>query len=185
MLVYLTMAMDLPLWALKAIDKIRRGFLWRGRRDVKGGHCLLAWPKVTRPLELGGLGISHLQQLGWVLRMRWLWLKKTEPDRPWTALQIQVHPSVKAFFEVAIVSEVGNGKNTIFWTDKWVQGQSLAQLAPNLFGSITNKAKRRTVFEAATELRWVQDIRDAITVPVLAEYFKIWDLLSNLVCHLK
>ncbi|WVZ85337.1 hypothetical protein U9M48_032277 [Paspalum notatum var. saurae] len=141
MLVYLTMAMDLPLWALKAIDKIRRGFLWRGRRDVKGGHCLLAWPKVTRPLELG----------------------------------------VKAFFEVAIVSEVGNGKNTIFWTDKWVQGQSLAQLAPNLFGSITNKAKRRTVFEAATDLRWVQDIRGAITVPVLAEFFKIWDLLSNLV----
>jgi hypothetical protein len=27
--------------------KIRRGFLWRGRRDAKGGHCLLAWPKVT------------------------------------------------------------------------------------------------------------------------------------------
>ena len=46
MLVYLAMAMDLPPWALKAIDKIRRGFLWRGRRDAKGGHCLLAWPKV-------------------------------------------------------------------------------------------------------------------------------------------
>jgi hypothetical protein len=82
MLVYLAMAMDLPPWALKAIDKIRRGFLWRGRRDVKGGHCLLAWPKVTQPPELGGLGISQLQQLGWALRMRWLWLQKTEPDRP-------------------------------------------------------------------------------------------------------
>jgi len=82
MLVYLLMDMDLPPWALKAIDKIRRGFLWKGRKDVKGGHCLLAWPKVARPHELGGLGISSLQQLGWALRMRWLWLQKTEPDKP-------------------------------------------------------------------------------------------------------
>ena len=31
---------------------------YNGRKDAKGGHCLLAWPKVTRPVELGGLGIS-------------------------------------------------------------------------------------------------------------------------------
>lgn len=76
------MAIDLPAWALKAIDKIRRGFLWKGRKDVKGGYCLIAWPKATWPLELGGLGISNLQQLGWVLRLRWLWLQKSEPAKP-------------------------------------------------------------------------------------------------------
>jgi hypothetical protein len=64
MLVYLVMAVDFPPWALKAIDKIRRGFLWKGRKDVIGGHCAIAWPKVTQPSELGGLGISNLQQLG-------------------------------------------------------------------------------------------------------------------------
>jgi len=114
MLVYLAMAMDLPPWALKATDKIRSGFLWRGQRDAT---ALLAWPKVTQPPELGGLGISHLQLLGWALQMRWLWLQKTEPNRPWATFQIQVHPAVKAFFRVSIVSEVGNGKNTLFWTD--------------------------------------------------------------------
>ena len=88
MIVYLAMAVDLPTWALKSIDKIRRGFLWRGRKDVKGGLCLITWPKVTRPPELGGLGITNLQQLGWALRARWLWLKKTEPDKPWAFLPI-------------------------------------------------------------------------------------------------
>ena len=42
MLIYIIMALDLPPWALKAIDKIRRGFLWKGRRDMRGGHHLLA-----------------------------------------------------------------------------------------------------------------------------------------------
>ena len=76
MLIYLLMALDLPQWALKAIDKIRKGFLWKGRKDARGGHCLLAWPKVTRPPNLGGLGISHLQNMCWALRLRWLWLQK-------------------------------------------------------------------------------------------------------------
>jgi hypothetical protein len=30
MVIYLAMVVDLSAWALKAIDKIRRGFLWRG-----------------------------------------------------------------------------------------------------------------------------------------------------------
>lgn len=42
MIVYLAMAVDLPPDALKAIDNIRKGFLWRGRKEVRGGHCLVA-----------------------------------------------------------------------------------------------------------------------------------------------
>jgi hypothetical protein len=48
-IIYHATALDICQWAIKAMDKIRRGFLWRGQKEAKGGHCLIAWPKVTRP----------------------------------------------------------------------------------------------------------------------------------------
>ena len=71
-MIYMATALDLPQWFLKAVDKIHRSFLWRGRKEANGGHCLIAWPKVSRPKELGGLGILDLQRFSWALRVRWL-----------------------------------------------------------------------------------------------------------------
>ncbi|WVZ97153.1 LOW QUALITY PROTEIN: hypothetical protein U9M48_042708, partial [Paspalum notatum var. saurae] len=96
---YQLLALELPKWVIKAIDKIRRAFLWKGRKEINGGHCL-------RPLDLGGLGILELEVMGWALRMRWMWLKKTQPDRPWAVLDIQVHPNSMAMFHISISSIV-------------------------------------------------------------------------------
>jgi hypothetical protein len=46
----------------------------------KGGHCQVAWSKVCKTMQLGGLGISRLKELSWALRMRWMWLQKTDPN---------------------------------------------------------------------------------------------------------
>jgi hypothetical protein len=105
----------LPTWALKAIDKTRRGFLWRGRKDAKGGeYCHVACNKVCRPLQLGGLGISSLRELSWALRMWWLCLAKMEPDHPLVSLAIQVPSKEKDLFAVAMQTETIDGATTLF-----------------------------------------------------------------------
>ncbi|GJM99322.1 hypothetical protein PR202_ga16412 [Eleusine coracana subsp. coracana] len=82
-------AVQCPKWVYKAIDKIRRGFMWKGCRNVQGGHCLVGWQRVCRAPDLGGLGIHNLEVLGWALNMRWLWLRKAQPNRPWAEFDIQ------------------------------------------------------------------------------------------------
>jgi hypothetical protein len=36
-------AVQCPKWVLKAMNKIIRAFLWKRRKDIKGGHCLVGW----------------------------------------------------------------------------------------------------------------------------------------------
>jgi hypothetical protein len=83
------------------------------------------------------------------------------------------------FFSVAIVSEVGNNKNTLFWTDRWPHGQSLDKLV--IFLGQQAEPKKRTVSDALTYLRWVADIRGTLTVAVSTEYLDLWDLLTEVV----
>jgi hypothetical protein len=56
---------------------------------VNGGSCLMSWEKITRPLNLGGLGIPNLQLMGWALHARWLRFQKLIPlglGLVWTSL---------------------------------------------------------------------------------------------------
>lgn len=117
---------------IKRIDEIRREFLWKGRKDVKGGHCLVGWQQVCRPLHLGGLGIHNLEVLSWSLHMIWLWLAKNQPDFPGNLLEIQVHPCAAALFASSMCSIVGDGAQTLFWKDRRLFGNSIAELAPEL-----------------------------------------------------
>jgi hypothetical protein len=181
MLIYLFMVVEFPAWAIKAIDKIRRGFLWRGRKQALGGHCLITWLKVCRPKELGGLGISDLKTLRWSLKMRWVWLQKTEPNLPWADFNISVLEQIKAFFTAVVYSEVGDGATTLFWTDRWLHGQSIADLAPQLLEVIpVRKRRKRTVQEDLVNNVWVSDIQGGLPVGVLVDYLRLWDILTNI-----
>ena len=81
---------------------------------------------------------------------------------------------------IAVESMVGNGRNTLFWTDHWLHGSSLESLAPNVVHCVPFKfRKNRTMHEALQENRWVSDIKNALGWLGLAEYLELWDLLPE------
>jgi hypothetical protein len=47
-----------------------REAIWTGPDNALGGQCMVALSKVTRPVELGGLGVQDLTSLGYALRLR-------------------------------------------------------------------------------------------------------------------
>jgi hypothetical protein len=100
--IYMMISIKILAWVRKAMDKVMKAFLWTGSIVVQAGKCLVAWPKVPRPLCLGGLGVLDLQSMGMALRVRWLWLHWVAPDRPWSAMSMEEDMVTKAFFKASV-----------------------------------------------------------------------------------
>ena len=84
-------------------------------------------------------------------------------------------------FRLAVDCIVGNGESILFWKDRWLNGRTINELAPNLIKAFPKRSlNRRTVAEALNNRRWVADIKGARTVQVLEDYFHIWDLVEGL-----
>jgi hypothetical protein len=157
--IYLLIAINVPKWFLRLVNKIRRGFVWKDRENANGGCCIVAWDKVQRPIDLGGLGIHNLETMAWVLQMRWQWFKKTWADQPWVDLELPCHANTLALFSIATTMQVGNGMNTLFWSDRWLHGCSITDLAPLVIACVPPRIKNKsTVAQALDGNAWLSDI---------------------------
>jgi hypothetical protein len=96
----------------------------------------MAWDKVQRPLELNRLGIHDLKLMGRALRLRWLWFICTDPSRPWSSMPVTDDVATQSFFRVSVAVTVGNGKSTLFWTERWLNVQGIEELAQELLAII-------------------------------------------------
>jgi hypothetical protein len=80
----------------------------------------------------GRSGGTYLNTMGYAMRLRWGWLARTDPSRTWTALLTNAERVVRAMFEASTTVHVGDDRNTLFCQDKWLEGDSIRCLAPDL-----------------------------------------------------
>jgi hypothetical protein len=151
---------------------------------VNGGSCIVPWETVTRPLSLGGLGVPNLQLKSWALQAKWLWLEKTNPTRLWLGLSIPVQQQVRQFFKSSVCSVVGNGTNTFFWSDRWLNGQRIQDFAPEVVSMVSSRPfNSRTVAQVLHNWEWVCDIANPLSLISLQQYLQMWDALSGVVLN--
>jgi hypothetical protein len=168
--IYHMLSLDLPPWFFSTVNKLLRGFFWSATSKARRGHCVVAWDSVCTPKDLGGLGLKNLKILNYALRMRWRWLALTEEDKPWGGLKFRISTEAEDMFQTCIKFEIGNGAKTRFWTDRWLDGRSIEQMAPNLMALIRPGARELSVATAQTNDRWVSEIRGTPSIPAIAEY---------------
>jgi hypothetical protein len=100
-------------------------------------------------------------------------------------LPVQEDVVTRAFFKDSICCVLGDGANTLFWTDPWLQGHSLEDWAPDLTAVVLQRWRsHRSAIAALDGQRWLQDIRSPLTVPVLAQYILIMPMLDAVVLTL-
>jgi hypothetical protein len=178
--VHVSIGLKVDPWIIRMVDKFRRAFIWAGSNSVQGGHCLVAWQKVTRPMELGGLGVLDLTILGYALRLWWEWQAKTTPDKPWASFATKPERAVQAMFEASVTVDVGYGHRALFWQDKWIHGRSLSQLAPDLVTAVVKHTHDfRVVADALHNDRWIADIVGSLSVSALVQYVATWERMQN------
>jgi hypothetical protein len=166
--IYTSISIRLPPWFLRSCRRIMSAFLWTGTDTVQNGKTLVA------------LSVMDLRLMGVTMRVRWLWLLKTDPARAWTSLPCTVDSLSTMLFDASVELQLGNGERFLFWTDAWFQGARLADLAPDLVVAVSTTAKKhRTVASAMMDNAWIRDITGALTVPVIMQFIEIRQQLQD------
>jgi hypothetical protein len=174
------MVLGLNKKTLKQVNKIMRGFLWVGRADASGGNCHVNWARVCSPLALGGLGIPDLARMATSLRVRWLWRLRTDPMRPWRGLDMQFSKAELDIFAASTSMVVGNGQSALFWEDRWVDGRSIKEMAPEVYALVPKRRRKvRTVREALLDRAWIPDIAGAPNALAMWQYVQLWGRLRE------
>jgi hypothetical protein len=95
------------------------------------------------------LGVKNLRLQGLALRVRWEWLRRTDPSRPWQGLPLITDEKARQVFDSLVQITAGDGRCTYFWRDRWIDGKHAIDIAPTLAGKIKTRAyNSRTVAQA-------------------------------------
>jgi hypothetical protein len=149
--IYPMMTTNIPRIVLQEAERLQRSFIWGDSNEGKKHHTV-NWEVVTRPKELGCLGLRRLEVMNnaCIMKLAWefyrnnpgLWcsvlkgkygrgtvelshvISKPNDSSLWKAL-VRLKPQI----EEHSVCSIGNDRNTLAWKACWIApGMRIAEL---------------------------------------------------------
>jgi hypothetical protein len=150
MLIYSISIYSWPISLLKEVERWMKNFIWSGDLHQKKLFTV-AWKKVCKPISEGGLGIRSLRTLNEASNLKLCWdllnsqddwaiLLKSRVIRGQKCINHHIFSSIWCGIknELNVIWEnasfnLGNGRDILFWTDRWCDEVSIADilLIPN------------------------------------------------------
>jgi hypothetical protein len=160
-------------------DKFRISFMWKGEENANGGHWLVNWLMVSRPKDLGRLGLPDLDKFGRALRLRWLWQDWVDDSKPWAGAELPCNELDRLLFNASTKVTIGDGKKARFWHSNWLDGEAPRHLAAHLFELV--KRKNRSVKLELQNNSWIRSLNGRITTAVqVEEFISLWIRIQNI-----
>jgi hypothetical protein len=89
---------------------------------------------------------NDLKLMGCALQLQWLWLQRSDPTKQWASMLMYEDVATLAFFRASVVVTVRNDTSTLFWEERWLEGQGIQELAPDLLAAVPARRRhKRTV----------------------------------------
>lgn len=89
--------------------------------------------------------------------------------------------NVRAMFAVSMTTSVGDGKTTAFWTDRWLHGKSVQDLAPALMPFVRKRGWRKlTVSQAMENNGWTKYIVGGLNVVAVWQFLQLWQAVNEI-----
>jgi hypothetical protein len=165
-------ALSVPKTIIKAIDRRRRAFFWKGEDACHGSKCLVAWDNVQATKNNGGLGVKDLELQNRCLLMKfinklfsteqaswkdWLLRDTISFDTPSIGSQSYlwriISDELNTYRSITHVN-INNDASTSFWFDHWLPNGPLCSTHEALFTHTTRpNISMQCVFQGGFDLR--------------------------------
>ncbi|CAJ2662883.1 unnamed protein product [Trifolium pratense] len=193
-----------PSGIISSIESILIKFFWGGSENLRKVSWI-NWNTICLRKEYGGLGVRQLREFNLALLGKWCWRMLVDREGLWFRVLAGRYGVVRGrlceggargstwwrvlarirdgggeagrgWFRECVVRQVGDGSDTFFWTDPWVDGISFRERFGRLFDLAENKsASVAEMFSRGWEVggeawewrhrwQWRTDLDDGYTV---------------------
>jgi hypothetical protein len=88
-------------------------------------------------------------------------------------------PQACGVFQSLARITVGDGKLVQFWTDRWINGCTAEEIAPEIVQMVSKRRRNnRSVYEATLNNNWVVDVAGELTIENYTQCIRLWEQID-------